>query len=333
MSRVSRLLAGGLARTLLVLAVLLLATSQANAGDERHWGAGYFPNLQVVDQDGRKLRFYDDVIKGKIVVVSFFYTRCKSICPLATARLAELARRLGDKLDRDIFLISLSVDPKHDKLEILKGYAEAFHRGPGWLFLTGEFEDMRAINAKLGEKMRSLTQHRNEVILGNDRTGEWARDSAFGDMTRLEFNVLSMDPDWRPPQAVAGTSIASSYATNGGPPGQMLFKKLCSSCHAFKVGNHIGPDLYHVTSRRSRDWLERFITSPETMRREGDETVLSLMKKFPNVRMPDLGLTKNDVADLISYLDDRAALLDQQAKEFEEMMHAAHAGESQDKHQ
>ena len=314
-----------IAGTLLGAALLFGFAACGALAQAKHWSAGYFPNLRVVDQDGRELRFYDDVIKDKIVVVSFFFTRCKSICPLATARLAELADGLGDKLGRDIFFVSLSVDPGHDTPEALKGYAETFHRGPGWLFLGGTLEDIRAINAKFGEKMRSLNDHRNEVILGNDRTGEWARDSAFGDLTRLSFDILAMDPDWRPPLAAAGTESASGQVYGlDGPPGQTLFKKLCASCHAFKVGNTIGPDLYGVTSRHTREWLERFIVSPQTVRASNDPEALAMMRQFPNVRMPDLGLTKTDAEDLISYLDQRTKRLVQQANEYHQAMHGEH---------
>lgn len=328
-----RMTTKGLAAALLVYGALCLIGAPEAGADSKRWSQGYFPDLPVLDQNGRELRFYDDVIKDRIVVVSFFYTRCKSICPVATARLATLADELGDKLGRDIFFVSLSVDPEHDKPDVLKGYAETFHRGPGWLFLTGKLEDMRAINAKFGERMLSLSGHRNEVVLGNDRTGEWARDSAFGDLERLSFNVQSMDPDWRPPLAGhnSATTVSKSYELNG-PPGQALFKKLCSSCHAFKVGDRVGPDLYGITSRRTREWLGRFIKSPEAMRSSEDPIALALMRQFPHVRMPDLDLTEVDVEDLISYLDQRTALLVRQAAEYEEMMHGEHDAHAPDDH-
>ena len=81
------------------------------------------------------------------------------------------------------------------------------------------------------------------------------------------------------------------------------------------------------------NWLERFISSPEKMRRNKDATALALMRKFPNVRMPDLGLTTNDVVDLISYLDERAAFLDRQAKEYADTIHGANAEKDQGKDQ
>src|SRR5262249_25566341 len=75
-------------------------------------GANYFPNLPVVTQDGKTLKFYDDVIKDKIVLISFVYTNCPDICPLATARIAQVEDKLGDMVGRDIFFISMTVDPE-----------------------------------------------------------------------------------------------------------------------------------------------------------------------------------------------------------------------------
>jgi protein SCO1 len=309
---------------LAVLAAHLMAISSSQA-QGRPWGEGYFPNLPVVNQHGEKLRFYDDVIKGKIVVISFIYTSCTEICPLSTARLAQVAEQFGDRLGRDIFFISLSVDPNRDTPEKLKAYADSFRTGPGWVFLTGSLQDMRAINARLGERMRSLNEHRNEIVLGNDATGEWARNSLFGDMKRVVMDIQSMDPKWRNEVRTVAVDAASDTGhLLSAQPGQVLFKKLCSSCHMFKVGNRVGPDLYGVTSRRSNEWLMRFIMNPERVRRQQDPTALALVGKFPGVRMPTLGLTEIDATDLISYLDSQSKWLDAQRREAAQTVPASH---------
>ena len=81
---------------LALVALLLSALSAQAAG----WGKEYVPNVPVVTQDGKTLNFYDDLIKDKIVVLSFIYASCKDICPLATARLGEAQDKLGDRQDR-----------------------------------------------------------------------------------------------------------------------------------------------------------------------------------------------------------------------------------------
>lgn len=298
-----------------VFLALLMASSPGHT-QSRRWGEGHFPNLTVVDQDGRKLRFYDDVIKGRQVVISFIYTSCTDICPLTTSRLSLVAEQLGESFGRDIFFVSLSVDPVNDTPERLKAHAQAFHAGPGWLFLSGSLEHMRAINGSFGERMRALNEHRNEIVLGNDATGEWARNSAFGDLGRLVVDIRSMDPNWRPMgHASVQHALEDKSAHDMAPVGQSLFKRFCAGCHSLGVGNRVGPDLHGVTGRRSREWLVRFIMNPEQMRKQQDQTALALTRQFPSVRMPRLGMTENDASDLVSYLDNRTARLDEQRRE------------------
>src|SRR5467141_2767053 len=144
------------------LAALTVAAPGTVAAQGNRRGENYFPNLPVVTQDGKTLKFYDDVIKDKIVLISFIYTSCPDICPLTTARLTQVEDKLGDIMGRDIFFYSITVDPENDSPERLKAFAKAFDTGPGWLFLTGKPEDIRAINSKLGDRGRKLSEHRNE---------------------------------------------------------------------------------------------------------------------------------------------------------------------------
>src|SRR5215470_17481312 len=291
-------------------AVIVSATGPVEAQGVRR-GANYFPNLPVVTQDGKTLKFYDDVIKGKIVLISFIYTNCPDICPLTTARIAQVEDKLGDMVGRDIFFISMTVDPERDTPERLKEFATAFDAGPGWLFLTGKPEDIRLINSKLGDKSRTLSEHRNEVVLGNDATGEWARNTAFGDLDRLIMDIRAMDPKWRAEVRQPKFDPASNtgYAVDQLQPGQALFKKICAPCHTIGVGDRVGPDLRGVTERRRHEWLTRFIRTPDKVLAEKDPIALALAAKFPGVRMPNLRLSETDVADLISYIGAQNASL------------------------
>jgi protein SCO1 len=119
------------------------------------WGADYFPNSLLTTQDGQVVHFYDDVLKGKNVAINLIYTRCTASCPLETAKLAQVQRLMKDRIGKDIFFYSISIDPKHDTPEVLKAYSKKFHAGPGWTFLTGSKEDIREISKKLG--LSSLT--------------------------------------------------------------------------------------------------------------------------------------------------------------------------------
>jgi cytochrome oxidase Cu insertion factor (SCO1/SenC/PrrC family)/mono/diheme cytochrome c family protein len=272
-------------------------------------GPNYFPDVPVIDQNGRTMKFYDDVIKGKIVVISFIYTNCQDICPLTTARMAQVADKLGDVMGRDLFFISMTVDPENDTPERMKAFADAYDVGPGWLFLTGKLDDIRAINFKLGDRSdRSLSQHRNEIVLGNDATGDWQRASVFGDLDSLVISIRQMNPKWLDQVHVPGRDQVSNAAFPlSKQPGQALFRRLCAPCHTIGAGDRVGPDLRDVTARRDRAWLKSFISDPRKMFAAKDPTALALAAKFPAVRMPALRISDIDADDLLSYLDAESA--------------------------
>jgi len=301
---------------IVALAAMTVAAPGTVAAQGNRRGENYFPNLPVVTQDGKTLNFYDDVIKDKIVVISFIYTSCPDICPLTTARLSQVEDKLGDLLGRELFFVSITVDPENDTPEKLKQFSKAFGTGPGWLFLTGKPADIREINFKLGDKSRSLSDHRNEIVLGNDTTGEWTRNTVFGDLDRLVMDIHSMDPKWRDEVRVIEHNEASNTGFKLGlEPGQALFKKICAPCHTIGVGDRVGPDLRGVAERRPPAWLARFIRSPEQVRAEKDPVAASLAEKFPGVRMPNLGISALDAVDLISYLQSETSRIVEGARD------------------
>jgi len=310
---------------IVALAAVIISARGPLEAQTGHRGADYFPNLPVVTQDGKTLKFYDDVIKGKIVLISFIYTNCPDICPLTTARIAQVEDKLGDKVGRDIFFVSMTVDPERDTPERLKEFATAFDTGPGWLFLTGKPEDIRLINSRLGDKSRTLSEHRNEIVLGNDATGEWARNTAFGDLDRLIMDIRSMDPKWRNEVRQPKFDEASNtgYALDL-QPGMTLFKKLCAPCHTIGVGDRVGPDLRGVIERRQRTWLERFIRAPDKVRAEKDPVAMTVAARFPGVRMPNLGLSEIDAADLITYIEAQTSRLADGAQDAPAANHRHH---------
>jgi protein SCO1/2 len=284
------------------LGILLMAAA-ARAADTP-WREGYIPNVPVVSQDGRTLRFYDDVLKGKIAIISFIYTSCRDICPVVTARLSQLEDKLGEAAGRDYFFVSISIDPTTDTPDKLKEYGKAFGAGPNWLFLTGDKKDIDIIRHRLGERSQALTQHRNEVLLFNDRTGEWERNSAFGDIGVLASAVRSMDPDLRAKgSAVQKASVGTFLDDPANLPGQALFVKTCGGCHTVGKGSRVGPDLAGVTTRRAHDWLVNYIMEPDKVRAGGDTTAKALVAQYPTIRMPNLGLSSLDTSDVLAYID------------------------------
>ena len=134
----------------------------------------FFTDLKVMTHKGEELRFYSDILKDKLVVISFFYTNCPTAQP-ALVTLFKLQKRLGEQLDRDILLLSLSVDPGKDTPEVVWDYVKKFNPQGGWLFLTGSEQNMDTINRRLGNTLRLPEGHLRQFLLGNLRTGHWMR--------------------------------------------------------------------------------------------------------------------------------------------------------------
>jgi protein SCO1/2 len=290
---------------LLPIVLAALAAFWAEAASARNpspWNEGYLPNAPVVTQEGKTVRFYDELIKGRTVLISFIYTSCPNICPVVTARLSQVQDKLGDAVGRDVHFVSISIDPETDTPAKLKAYAQTFGAGPGWTFLTGNASTIAMLRHKLGERSRKLVEHNNTVLLYNDVTGEWSRDSAFSDLSVLAANIRAMNPGASASTAGQDSMVRETSVTHD-LPGQSLFIKTCAACHTVGKGDRVGPDLASLSKRRSRDWTVRYLMAPETMRKEGDPAALDLAARFPTVRMPTLSLSAEDAGDLIAYID------------------------------
>src|SRR3954462_8658817 len=194
---------GGIA----ALAAILLVSANATAAQNSRWGANYFPNLTLTTQDGQPVRFYDDLIKGKIVAINLIYTTCKFACPLETARLAQVQKLLADRMGRDVFFYSITIDPEHDTPAVLKDYAEKFHAGPGWLFLTGTQADIDLIQKKVGLYSQlepgNLDGHTPNLLVGNEATGQWMRNSGVDNAKFLARTLGDWMTSWKTPKANA----------------------------------------------------------------------------------------------------------------------------------
>jgi len=139
----------------------------------------YFPNLVLTAHDGRKLKFYDDLVKDKIVIFNMFYAHCEGICVPITRNLVRLQQVLGDRVGKDIFMYSFTLKPKEDNVEALKHYAHMHKVKPGWLFLTGSANDMETIRRKLGfvdpdpVVDKDLSNHIGVIKYGNEPLERW----------------------------------------------------------------------------------------------------------------------------------------------------------------
>ena len=138
----------------------------------------YFTDVQLVNQNGDTMRLYSDLIEGKIVIINSFFASCNGSCPVMAGAFAKIQKHLGDRVGKDVHLISISVDPVNDTPAKLKEYAKRFHARPGWYFLTGKKENVDFALQKLGQYVDDKNAHLNVIIIGNQRTGLWKK--AFG---------------------------------------------------------------------------------------------------------------------------------------------------------
>ncbi|MGE5048714.1 MAG: SCO family protein [Deltaproteobacteria bacterium] len=260
----------------------------------------------MTTQDGKVVRFYDDLVKGKAVAINLMYTHCSGNCPLETARMAQVQKLLGDRVGKEIFFYSITVEPERDTPEVLKAYAARYHVQPGWLFLTGKMDDIKLISQKLG--LSSLTDgsdkdgHQPSLMIGNEGTGQWMRNSAVDNPRFLATTMINFLEGFKGEKVKSYADLDLKEVGKG----EYLFKTRCSACHTIGAGDATGPDLKGVTARRDRAWVKRYMIEPDKMLAEGDRIATELFGKYRNVRMPNLDLRNDDVAALVTYIEGKS---------------------------
>jgi protein SCO1/2 len=298
-----RVIIGAAALAAAYLIALAVNPATSARAQSARWGADYFPNVPLTTHEGKQVRLYDDLIKGKIVAVNLIYTSCKYACPLETARLAQVQKLLGDRMGRDVFFYSISIDPEVDTPEVLKAYAAKFHAGPGWLFLTGKKADIDLISRKLGlasqQKDPSVDGHTPHLMIGNEATGQWVRNSALDNAQFLATTIGTWLNSWqtagKPTRSYAEAPVLKIDS------GEYAFKTHCAPCHTIGKGDNIGPDLAGVTTRRDRAWLTRLLVDPDKMLAT-DPIAKAMLAKYKQVRMPALGLATSDATMVLDYI-------------------------------
>ncbi len=182
-----RTLTGLAGVALLVGLALTPGGSAANGGEKKRvrtprekLAERSFPNVVLTTHEGKKVRFYDDLVKDKIVLINFMYVKCEGICPGTTANLVQVQKLLGPRVGRDIFMYSITLKPEEDTPEALRRYAKAYKVGPGWQFLTGDPKDVELLRRKLGfidrdpERDAVKSNHIGMLRWGNEPLTLWA---------------------------------------------------------------------------------------------------------------------------------------------------------------
>ena len=164
-----------------------------------------FSNIWLTTQHGTRVRFYDDLVKDRVVLINLMYTTCTNVCPLNTVQLTQLHKLLERWMGHDITLLSITIDPEIDTPTALKQYWEAFGSKPGWLFLTGNYAEIENLRRELGVYDldpvvdADKSQHSGILTIGNDRTDRWLALPIMMHLRQLAMTILrnTRDRHWR----------------------------------------------------------------------------------------------------------------------------------------
>lgn len=134
----------------------------------------YFTDTVLVSHTGQEMRYYSDVLQGKTVVVNFMFTSCVDACPLINATLQRVQERLKGRVGKDIYIVSVTVDPATDTVKVLADYRKKYKAMDGWLFLTGKAKNIEIVSQKMGQVFEK-DAHLTALLVGNTDTGRWRK--------------------------------------------------------------------------------------------------------------------------------------------------------------
>jgi protein SCO1/2 len=156
----------------------------------------HLPNLPLINHEGKRMMFYDDLVKDKIVTLNFFFANCDEVCPLVTANLAKVQKLMGDQVGRDIHMYSFTLKPEEDTVAVIRDYRKKFGAGHGWSFFTAKPDDMEKLRRAIGFTYpdpaidKDKTQHIGNVRYGNEPLMYW---SACPGMANPAFVAESLE--------------------------------------------------------------------------------------------------------------------------------------------
>jgi len=271
------------------------------------WGADYFPNVPLVTHEGKTVRFFDDLIKDKVVAINFIYTHCPDTCPLETAQLVQVQNILGDRVGKDVFFYSITIDPERDTPEALKEYRERFNAR--WTFLTGKKSDIIQLRKKLGLYIEEIqdgsNNHNVSMMIGNQATGRWMKRSPFENPHMLADQLGNWLTGWK--AKPKGDNYANAPKLRNISRGEQIYRSRCASCHSLtgnELAGALGPDLLGVTRKREKQWLFDWLKAPDQMLKKKDPIAMALYKQYNNLAMPNMRLNKEEAVALLDYIDD-----------------------------
>jgi len=159
----------------------------------------HLPNVTLTTHEGKKVKFYDDLIKDKIVVINMMYASCEGVCPRITANLQQVQKFLGKRVGRDIFFYSITLKPEQDTPNVLKEHVKMHKIKPGWLFLTGAPADVELLRRRLGfvdpdpKVDADKSSHIGNVRYGNEALTLWAAAPGLSKAEAIAESVKWVD--------------------------------------------------------------------------------------------------------------------------------------------
>ncbi len=165
--------------------------------------AQYFGTLPLVDQNGRTVDLYRDLMRDRTVVINAFFADCKNTCPVMANAYRAIQGRFSDRIGRDLALISITLDPATDTPPRLKNLATQLEAKDGWYFLSGTQEQTSTALCKLGLFSENRDGHSNLFLIGNDRTGLWKKALGVANVDEVVEVVNSVVSDQVPASPTA----------------------------------------------------------------------------------------------------------------------------------
>ena len=215
---------------------------------------------------------------------------------------------LGDRVGKDVFFYSISVDPENDTPEVLEQYRKRFKAN--WTFLTGKESDIIEVRRKLGLYIEEIQEegsnnHNVNMIIGNQTTGRWMKRSPFENPYVLADQVGNWLSGWKAPPRT--DDYANAPELRSIPRGEQIFRTRCASCHSItgnELAGALGPDLLGVTRKREPQWLLDWLKAPDQMLKKKDPIAMELYKQYNKLAMPNMRLNKEEALSLLDYMAD-----------------------------
>ena len=180
----------------------------------------HLPNVPLLTSDGDRVRFYDDLVKDRKVVLTFVSSRAPGFSSTVTRNLAAIQRLFGTRIGKDMFLFSIARDPERDSPAMLRDWAVWSGAGPGWKFLTGRPADVARLRHALGFTSDDPAQDARAAYAvgllryGSEPEMRWAHCQS---QAKARVLAHSMVLDFGTGPASTGSPITKTFGTGSDP--------------------------------------------------------------------------------------------------------------------